>query len=41
MNGSVKINSNQGRQHMEGVAPDYIIYRFAELIKAIEFFEAL
>jgi putative hydrolase of the HAD superfamily len=32
--------SNQGRQQMEGVEPDYIIYRFAELIKAIEFFEA-
>lgn len=33
--------SNQGRQQMEGVEPDYIIYRFVELIKAIEFFEAL
>ena len=33
--------SNQGRQQMEGVEPDYIIYRFAELRKAIEFFEAL
>lgn len=32
--------SNQGRQHMEGVKPDYIIYRFSELIKAIDFFEA-
>ncbi|MBN1546005.1 MAG: HAD family hydrolase [Syntrophaceae bacterium] len=38
---TVFLLSNQGRQHMEGVAPDYIIYRFAELIKAIEFFEAL
>ncbi|MBN1903640.1 MAG: HAD family hydrolase [Deltaproteobacteria bacterium] len=32
--------SNQGRQHMEGVKPDYIIYRFSELLKAIDFFEA-
>jgi putative hydrolase of the HAD superfamily len=32
--------SNQGRQQMEGVEPDYIIYRFAELRKAIKFFEA-
>lgn len=31
--------SNQGRQHMDGVAPDYIIYRFAELREAIRFFE--
>lgn len=31
--------SNQGRQEMEGVKPDYIIYRFSELLKAIEFFE--
>jgi putative hydrolase of the HAD superfamily len=31
--------SNQGRQQMEGVKPDYIIYRFSELIKAIDFFE--
>ena len=33
--------SNQGRQHMEGVEPDYIIYRFAELRQAIAFFERL
>jgi len=31
--------SNQGRQHMEGVEPDYIIYRVAELRQAIKFFE--
>ncbi len=31
--------SNQGRQQMEGVEPDYIIYRFAELIEAVKFFE--
>jgi putative hydrolase of the HAD superfamily len=33
--------SNQGRQQMQGVAPDYIIYRFGELLKAVDFFEAL
>jgi len=33
--------SNQGRRHMEGVDPDYIIYRFAELREAIEFFQRL
>lgn len=32
--------SNQGRRHMEGVKPDYVIYRFAELRQAIEFFKA-
>lgn len=32
--------SNQGRQRMEGVEPDYIIYSFIELRKAIEFFES-
>lgn len=32
--------SNQGRQQMKGVEPDYIIYRFGELIKAVEFFES-
>lgn len=31
--------SNQGRQSMEGVNPDYIIYRFSELMQAVEFFE--
>ena len=31
--------SNQGRQQMRGVEPDYIIYNFNELLKAIEFFE--
>ena len=33
--------SNQGRRHMEGVEPDYIIYRFGELRQAINFFERL
>jgi putative hydrolase of the HAD superfamily len=33
--------SNQGRRHMEGVEPDYILYRFTELRQAIEFFERL
>lgn len=32
--------SNQGRRHMEGVEPDYIIYRFAELRQAVRFFES-
>ncbi len=31
--------SNQGRRHMEGVEPDYIIYRFTELREAIAFFK--
>jgi len=30
-----------GRRHMEGVEADYIIYRFAELRQAIEFFDRL
>lgn len=35
---TVFFSSNQGRKSMEGVEPDYIIYRFAELRNAIEFF---
>ena len=31
--------SNQGTNEMDGVSPDYIIYRFAELKKAVSFFE--
>jgi len=31
--------SNQGRSKMEGIAPDYIIYRFSELTQAVIFFE--
>ncbi len=31
--------SNQGRSKMEGVTPDYIIYRFSELIQAVKFLE--
>jgi putative hydrolase of the HAD superfamily len=38
---TVFLVSNQGRRHMEGVAPDYIIYRFAELRQAVRFFEIL
>jgi putative hydrolase of the HAD superfamily len=38
---TVFFSSNQGRRHMEGVEPDYIIYHFAELRQAIEFFERL
>ena len=36
---TVFFRSNQGRQEMEGVEPDYIIYRFAELLQAVDFFE--
>jgi putative hydrolase of the HAD superfamily len=32
--------SNQGKQQMNGVNPDYIIYRFTELKQAISFFES-
>lgn len=35
---TVFFSSNQGKKHMEGVEPDYIIYRFAELRAAIDFF---
>lgn len=38
---TVLFASNQGRRQMEGVEPDYIIYGFAELRKAIDFFERL
>jgi putative hydrolase of the HAD superfamily len=31
--------SNQGHQYMEGVEPDYVIYRFSELREAIKFFK--
>lgn len=37
---TVFFSSNQGRQKMDGVSPDYIIYRFAELKKAVDFFES-
>jgi len=36
---TVFFTSNQGRQRVEGVEPDYIIYRVAELRQAIQFFE--
>ncbi len=35
---TVFFSSNQGRKSMDGVEPDYIIYRFSELGQAIEFF---
>ncbi|MCU0596374.1 MAG: HAD family hydrolase [Desulfobacterota bacterium] len=38
---TVFFTSNQGRQHMEGVEADYIIYRIAELRQAVKFFERL
>jgi putative hydrolase of the HAD superfamily len=37
---TVFFKSNQGRQQMDGVRPDFIIYRFAELAQAISFFES-
>lgn len=36
---TVFFRSNQGRQEMEGVEPDYIIYRFRDLPQAIAFLE--
>lgn len=36
---TVFFRSNQGRQDMEGVEPDYIIYQFKELPQAIAFLE--
>jgi putative hydrolase of the HAD superfamily len=36
---AVFFKSNQGAQEKEGVKPDYIIYRFPELLNAIRFFE--
>lgn len=37
---AVFFKSNQGTQEKEGVKPDYIIYKFPELLNAIRFFEA-
>jgi putative hydrolase of the HAD superfamily len=36
---TIFFSSNQGRKEMDGVNPDYIIYKFAELMQAIKFFE--
>ncbi|MEW6261018.1 MAG: HAD family hydrolase [Thermodesulfobacteriota bacterium] len=36
---TVFFQSNQGRQEMEGVEPDYVIYRFRELLDAVSFLE--
>lgn len=36
---TVFFRSNQGEQYREGVAADYIIYTFPELLSAIRFFE--
>jgi len=38
---TVFFTSHQGRRNMEGVEPDYIIHRIAELRQAITFFEDL
>jgi putative hydrolase of the HAD superfamily len=37
---TVFFSSNQGRKKADGVEPDYIIHRFAELRQAIAFFQA-
>jgi len=36
---TIFFKSNQGTHQKDGVEPDYIIYHFAELLKAIHFFE--
>jgi putative hydrolase of the HAD superfamily len=36
---AVFFKSNQGTQEKEGVKPDYIIYKFPELMNAVRFFE--
>jgi putative hydrolase of the HAD superfamily len=38
---TVFFTSNQGRQNMEGVDPDYIIHFIAGLRQAIKFFKRL
>jgi len=37
---TVFFKSNQGNHEMQGVAPDYIIYHFPELLNAVRFFES-
>jgi putative hydrolase of the HAD superfamily len=36
---TVFFSSNQGQKTMEGVEPDYVICRFAEIRDAIDFFK--
>jgi putative hydrolase of the HAD superfamily len=36
---TVFFKTNQGQQEKEGVKPDYIIYKFPELLNAIQFFK--
>jgi putative hydrolase of the HAD superfamily len=36
---TVFFSSNQGTKKVNGVEPDYIVYEFAELLQAVEFFE--
>ena len=36
---TVFFSSNQGRKHMDGVEPDYVIHNFHELRQAVDFFE--
>ncbi len=37
---TIFFSSNQGEKHYQGVQPDYIIYHFAELPQAVNFFLA-
>lgn len=37
---AVFFKSNQGTQEKKGVQPDYVIYRFSEVLDALRFFEA-
>jgi putative hydrolase of the HAD superfamily len=37
---TIFFKSNQGEQEKDGVAPDYIIYHFSELLTAVRFFES-
>lgn len=36
---TVFFKSNQGMQEREGVAPDFYVHKFPELLNAIRFFE--
>lgn len=38
---TIFFKSNQGEHEKEGVKPDYIIYNFSELLKAIHFFRSI
>ena len=36
---TIFFKSNQGQQEKDGVKPDYIIYKFPELLNAIQYFK--